>query len=73
MTILDDDQVSREHLTLQPGPRGTEAIDQGSTNGTRVERAGSVVALEPKVPFALGVGDIIHLGRQSRVRIEVGP
>lgn len=35
--VIDDDQASRRHTAIRPGPRGVEIEDLGSLNGTFVD------------------------------------
>jgi two-component system NtrC family response regulator len=53
--VLDDNEISRHHLTLTIGSTGCRFVDHGSSNGTRVNdiRVGSA---------NLNDGDVLRLG-----------
>jgi pSer/pThr/pTyr-binding forkhead associated (FHA) protein len=61
--ILDEHQVSRQHVRLQHTPQGWMAIDLGSTNGTQVNgqplQAHEAYALQPGDRVALGAAMLV--------------
>ena len=62
--VVDDPQVSRRHVALEPGPEGTALVtDLGSSNGTTVD--GAVVAGQMTVRS----GSVIRIGNTS---LEIG-
>jgi pSer/pThr/pTyr-binding forkhead associated (FHA) protein len=62
--ILDDARVSRRHAQLDCGPQGVSLVDQGSSNGTRVNG----IRIDRATLVA---GDTISLGSQQlRYRVE---
>lgn len=58
--VADDPGVSRRHATLRRAGDAWELVDNGSTNGTRINDGRDPVA--PGRPFALGDGDRVHIG-----------
>ena len=57
--VADDPGASRRHAVLRPASDGWELVDQGSTNGTRVD-GGAPVAAGVAIPLA--DGSRIHVG-----------
>lgn len=71
VAMAEDVELSRRHLMVQPTATAAEAVDQGSTNGTRLRRPdGRTVGLTPGVPVTLAPGDQLLLGEHTTVRIE---
>jgi pSer/pThr/pTyr-binding forkhead associated (FHA) protein len=54
--VLQDDQASRRHAQVEPGPHGFVLVDLGSTNGTLLN--GQPIA----GPASLEPGDRILVG-----------
>ena len=69
--VADDPGVSRRHATLRRAGDGWELIDQGSTNGTRVNGAKDAIA--PGTPVPLRDGDRIHLGAWTCLTLRRNP
>lgn len=62
--VVDDPEMSRDHLRISPTPAGTRATDQGSTNGTLHDG-------EPLTgPVTLRSGDRLEVG--TSVLVVVG-
>lgn len=63
--VVDDDRVSRSHARLEPAAYGWVVIDEGSSNGTRVN--GSMI--EAGRPHRLRAGDTVRIG-PVELRVE---
>src|SRR2546421_9071776 len=63
--VIDDDEASRRHAAVRPGPRGVEVEDLGSLNGTFVdgERIGAVTTLTSSATLRIG---------RTELALEVG-
>lgn len=55
---IDDDRVSRSHARLERRSNGWFVVDEGSANGTTVNRT----ALTPGQPRQVAAGDRIGIG-----------
>ncbi|MFI5302838.1 MAG: FHA domain-containing protein, partial [Polyangiales bacterium] len=64
---LPDASVSGRHASLRPQGSGWVIVDEGSTNGTRVNGA----RLTPQAPRKIESGDVVHAGR-ARLTLRVG-
>ena len=65
---LDDPGVSRRHALLRRTGDGWELVDQGSTNGTRVN--GADAAVTPGQAVEVADGDLVHLGAWTRLTLR---
>jgi hypothetical protein len=67
----EDPGVSHQHAILVQQPDGGWAVvDQNSTNGTTLN--GGDEPIQPFVPIPLGVGDRVHVGAWTTIRIVQG-
>jgi pSer/pThr/pTyr-binding forkhead associated (FHA) protein len=64
--LVDDDEASRRHTAIRPGPRGIEVEDLGSLNGTFVngQRIDGVAVLTSSATLRIG---------QTELALEVAP
>jgi len=67
----DDPGVSRRHALLRRTASAWEVIDQGSTNGTRVNGAADAIPASQPVPLA--DGDHVHVGAWTRLTVRRAP
>lgn len=65
IVLGSDSQVSRRHCTIKISAAGAALLDNGSTNGTRLNGQ----ACQPGMPQALRVGDKIGIG-SGEYRVE---
>ena len=63
--VLEDDQVSKNHLTVVVSADGVVATDRGSTNGTELHGVTGTRPLTAGEPTRLDDGDVLVLGRTS--------
>ena len=63
--VIDDTRVSRSHATIDPARSGWTITDQGSANGTTVNRS----PLAARTARALSAGDVIGVG-PVELRVE---
>ena len=64
--------VSGKHAAVQPGERGIEIRDLGSTNGTFKLEGGEWKRLEPNKPYELLAGDTIKIDRDVHTVPDTG-
>ena len=57
-----DQSVSKQHATLRVASDGVFIVDQDSTQGTDIVRAGRRTKLEPKLEYQLYPDDNIYFG-----------
>ncbi|MEE6272559.1 FHA domain-containing protein [Georgenia sp. MJ206] len=62
LLAVDDQAVSKTHLTIEIDGRGIRVTDRGSTNGTRLARAGEQSPCEPWRAVTVGDGDQVLVG-----------
>ena len=58
--VIDDDEMSRRHAAIRPGPGGTEVEDLGSLNGTFVDggRITGTVVLTHSATIRMGKSEV---------------
>ncbi len=64
----DDPGVSRRHARLRRTASAFEVVDEGSTNGTRVN--GAADAIPPSQPVPLADGGYVHVGAWTRLTVR---
>lgn len=65
VVVLEDEQVSKNHLTVVLATDGVLVTDRGSTNGTTLHTADGTRPLTPGEATRLTDGDVLVLGRTS--------
>lgn len=68
--VLQDDQASRRHAQVEPGPDGFVLVDLGSTNGTLLNgrRVDDPVSLSPGDQIVVGASVVRFVGETTAVR-----
>ena len=64
---IDDptQSISKTHLLIEVTPAGISVYDRHSTNGSALDRQGTLTELVPGVPVSVQPGDVVRFGDRS--------